>query len=237
MNQVLALVWTDLRILHRTGYVWASVAIFAVLLFIALQVSRLDFAGFADIVTAIIVIDVVLAPVMLVALMILLERSEGSFAALAVTPLRRSSYLAARTLTVSVISSAEMTLLALIAYDGELNVALLLAGLLSLAAVTSLIAFFAVAPFQSLYPFLLPMIGWIFFLGVPAYGVLAGWDPVWTAWHPVAPSMALLKGAFAPLEATEFGFGVVGVIVWLGLTWVIGQRALRAMQASAASAG
>lgn len=66
MRHLLALAGNDLRVLYRTGYLWATLAVFALLLLIATQVSRLDLAGYADVVAAIILFGVVLTPVMII---------------------------------------------------------------------------------------------------------------------------------------------------------------------------
>lgn len=230
MKHLLALTGNDLRVLYRTGYLWATLAVFALLLLIATQVSRLDLAGYADFVAAIMLFDVVLTPVMIIGLMVLLERNEGSFIALAATPLRRWAYVVARTVTIALISITEMLLLVLIAYDGALAPTFLLSGLLGLGMIASLFAFLAAAPFNALYPFVLPMIGWILFLGLPGYGVLPGLNPVWLAWHPTAPAMTLLTGAFAPLSLHSILYGVAGTLAWLGLGAFVADRAVRQMQ-------
>lgn len=230
MSHFITLAANDLRILYRTGYLWATLAVFALLLLVATQIARLDLAGYANFVAAIILFDVVLTPVLVIGLMMLLERGEGSFVALAATPLRRGTYVAARAVTVSLISIMEMLLLTVIAYDGAFSPALLLSGLLGTAAIASLIAFVAVAPFNALYSFVLPMIGWILFLGLPGYGVLLGWNPLWLAWHPTAPAMALLAGAFAPVTLGTVIYGIAGAVIWLGITAAIATRAVRHMQ-------
>lgn len=234
MTDFLTLARNDLHILWRTGYVWATIVIFALLLLVVSQVSRLEFAGFAELVAAIILFDTVLSPVLVIGLMMLLERGEGSFIALAVTPVSRWAYVAARTATVSVICASQMLLLVLITYDGALSPALLLAGLLGVAAIASLLAFVAVAPFDGLYPFMLPMTGWIFFLGAPGYGVLIGWDPIWLEWHPTAAPMVLLEGGFAALSSGRLAYGAVGTMAWLVFGAVLAERALRRMQLRAA---
>jgi hypothetical protein len=129
--------------------------------------------------------------------------------------------------------SAEL-LLVLIMYDGALSPALLLAGLLGVAMIASLLAFVAVAPFDGLYPFMLPMIGWIFFLGAPGYAALRGWDPLWLAWHPTAAPMVLLEGAFAVLPIGRLAYGALGSMAWLALGAVLAERALGHMQLRAA---
>jgi hypothetical protein len=74
------------------------------------------------------------------------------------------------------------------------------------------------------------MVGWIFFLGLPGYAVLLGWDPLWLAWHPTAPAMALLAGAFSPLPPASIAYGVVGAVLWLGVGAAMAFRAVRSMQ-------
>lgn len=162
--------------------------------------------------------------------MMLLERGEGSLAALSVSPLRPWRYLLARAFTVSIVSSAQMLLLALIAYDGAFSIALLFAGLVSVAAIASLSAFIVVAPFNALYSFMLPMIGWILLLGAPAYGALMGWDRLWLSWHPTAPSLALLESAFAGPSIGAVAYGVVGAAAWLAVMALLALAALRRMQ-------
>ena len=234
MTHFIALTWTDLRVLYRTGYVWATVAMFVIVLVFALQVRRLEFAGFADVVTAIILLDVVALPVLLVGLMVLLERGEGALLGLAATPLSPWTYLAARVTTVSVICSAEMLFIALLAYDGALRPDLLVVGLLSVASVASLTGFCAVAPVTGLYAFILPMMACVLFLGAPAYAVLAGWSPLWFAWHPTAPGLTLLESAFTTVPRVRLAYAAVGAVLWLALGGWLAALALRGMRARAA---
>lgn len=234
MRHALALAWTDVRVLYRTGYIWVTVAIFLVLLALALQVWRLDFEGAADVVAAVILTDVVATPALLVALMLLLERDDGCLVSLAVTPVKLRTFLTTRTVIVSVVCAAEMFFLVLIAYDGARSMALLGAGLLGAAAVAALGGVIIVAPFKSLQPFVLPMVGWIFALSAPAYGVFLGWDPLWLAWHPTAPAMALISAAFEPKGLGSIAYGFVGTAVWLGLASLLAARALKWMQLRAA---
>lgn len=234
MTQALALAWTDVRVLYRTGYIWVTVAIFLVLLALALQVSRLDLEGAADVVGAIILSDIVATPALLVGLMLLLDRDDGCLVALAVTPMKLWTFLTTRTAIVSLVCAAEMFFLVLIAYDGARSMALLAAGLLSAAAIAALGGFVIVAPFRSVQPFVLPLVGWIFLLSAPGFGVFLGWDPVWLAWHPTAPAMTLIAAAFAPRGAGGLVYGLLGTAVWLGLAGALAMRALEWMQRRAA---
>jgi fluoroquinolone transport system permease protein len=231
-----ALVWADLRVLGRSGYLWATVAVFLILLALALQVRRLDFAGFANVVTAVILLDVVVMPVLIVGLTVLLERGEGTMLGLAVTPVSPRTCLAARVTTVTLICAAEMLLLVMLSYDGGLEPVYLGGGLLSIAAVSCLAGYCTVIRATNVYAFIPPMMAVVLILGVPAYAVLAGSSAHWVAWHPTAPGLTLLEGAFAPLPAWRLAYGAIGSIVWLVLGGWLAMRSLMAIRARAAGA-
>lgn len=231
MKPLGVLVWNDLRILFRSGYIWASIAAFGLMLLVALQAARLDFAGYEAFIAAIILFDVVLSPVMLNGLMLLLERGEGAFAALAVTPLDRWRYLAARVLTVSLISIAEMLLLVLIVYDAALSPGMLFAGLLCAGLVASFAGIVAVAPVDSLYSFILPMILTILFLGAPGYGVLLGLKPDWLLWHPTAGALTLIEAAFQGGMRPNIAFAAASATAWIAGGALAARAALRHVEA------
>lgn len=234
MTSFLALARTDLRLLVRSGYVWATVAVFAILLALALQVRQLDFTGFASVVTAVILLDVVVMPVLLIGLLVLLERGEGALLGLAVTPVSRWTCVAARVTTITMICAAEMILLVLLAYDGAVRPGLLASGLLGISAVASLTGYAAVARVTNLYAFIMPMMGSVLFLGLPGYAVLAGWNRGWLAWHPTAPGLTLLEGAFGDLPGRHLAVATLGLVAWLVLGGWLGVRALRDIRARAA---
>lgn len=185
-------------------------------------------------IAAIIVVDQVVSCLMLTGLMILLERGEGVITALAVTPMIQRAYIAAKAIAVSSICAIQTILLALIAYDGALSVGFLVGGLLAMAATVTLFAFVAVAPFDTLFQFLLPMIGWAFFLALPAYGVLFDWRPVLIEAHPMSPSLVLVEAAFADLSFSRILYGVAGTMIWLTIAAMSAFAALNMMRRRAA---
>lgn len=228
MTHFLAACATDIRMLWRTGYVAATLAVFLVLLIVVLQIARIDFTGFADIMAAIALTDLSVSCSFLIGLMLLLERDEGTIAALAVTPMSRTAYVAAKTVTVSVISSLQMMLLVLLAYDGALSIPFLIFGLFGIAIIVTLLGFVIAAPYDTLYRLLLPVIGWSFFLSIPAYGVFFDWRPVWLSLHPITPPMIMLEAAFTEIPHTRLYFGVAGTAVWAviaaaGAFWSFGR--------------
>lgn len=231
MTVFVHLVQNDMRTFYRSGYVWVSVFVFALMLLIAMQASQIDFAGYENFIAAIILFDVVLSPVMLVGLMVLLERSEGAFAALSVSPMPTSAYLSARVMTVSLFSLAQMLLLVLAVYDARFSPIALIAGLAGAACISSLFGFLLVSFFDDLYAFLLPMIGTIMLLGVPGYAVLLGIPQKWLLWHPTSGPMALIEQAF-DLD-TQQGLFTAGTstLVWVAVAAILAHIAIGRMQA------
>lgn len=231
MRPFVHLLVNDIRVLYRTGYIWASLAVFALMLLAALQASHLDFAGYERFVAAIILFDVVLSPVMLVGLLVLLERGEGGLAILSVSPAPQYAYIAARALVVSLIALAEMFVLVLAVYDGVLSPLQLASGLSGAACISALLGFLLVAFFDDLYAFMLPMIATILMLGVPGYGVLLGLDPSMLAWHPTAGALALIEGAFAVEANRSLAQPILTTLLWLAIAAVAAFWAVGRMQA------
>ena len=234
MKHLLAALHTDIVMLYRTGYAQAVAVVFALLLILLLQISTLDFAGFADLIAAIILVDQTVSCLMLTGLMILLERGEGVVTALATTPMSRAAYIASKTIAVGSICAIQTILLALIAYDGNLSIGFLFGGLLAMAAILTLFAFVAVAPFDTLFRFLLPMIGWAFFLALPAYGTLFGWRPLLMEAHPMSPPMTLLEAAFTELPSSRVLYAISGTMVWITIAGLSAFAALGMIRARAA---
>lgn len=231
MRPFVHLLVNDIRVLYRTGYIWASVAVFALMLLVAMQASQLDFAGYERFVAAIILFDVVLSPVMLVGLLVLLERGEGGLAILSVSPAPRHDYIGARVLVVSFIALAEMFILVLAVYDGVLSPLQLASGLAAAACISVLLGFLLVAFFDDLYAFMLPMIVTVLILGAPGYGVLLGIDPAMLAWHPTAGALALIEGAFAARAHLSLPQSVLTTLLWMVIVAVSAHWAVRRMQA------
>lgn len=220
----------DFRILYRSGYLWVSVAVFALMLLVAIQALRLDFAGYENFIAAIILFDVVLSPLMLVGLMVLLDRGEGAFAVLCVGPAPMLPYMAARVLAVSLISLTQMLVLVLAVYDAALSPLALTAGLTSAACLSALFGFVLIAFFDDLYAFLLPMVGTIMLLGMPGYAVLLGIKPEWLAWHPTAGALALIEAAFNLESAQGIVTASASTFLWAAAAATLAFLAVRRMQ-------
>lgn len=221
MTHFLAALRTDARMLWRSGYVAATLFVFVVLLIVTSLISRIDFAGFADIMAAIALADLAISCSFLVGLMSLTERDEGSLIALAVTPMSRWAYLASKTVAISVISTFQMIFLVLLVYDGTVFLPFLFFGLFGIAAITTLLAFLIAAQYDTLFDFLLPVIGWGFVMSIPAGGILFDWQPALLDLHPVRPALLLVEAAFDDLPDARLFVGMAGTVLWMGIAAAI----------------
>lgn len=234
MNKFLSAAWVDLRVLWRTGYIFGITAIFLLFFLILSLIPHIDFISFPDIISALMVLDEVIAPMLLVGLLLLYERGEHSMIALAVTPMRNITYIGAKLSVVTAICGVAGILLIMGVYDGQLNMLSLTGGLLGIAAISTLAGIITVAPFDTLYRFILPMIGMIIFLSIPGYGVLFGWQHNLIAFHPIAPPLALLEGAFTARPPGRLLYGAAGTLIWLAIGIALALHSYRQMQYRAA---
>lgn len=234
MNNFISVCSVDLRVIWRTGYVHAIIVLFLLFLLILSFVPHVDFISFSDIVSAIILLDEVIAPVLLVGLLLLYERGEGSMIALAATPIRHITYLAAKLAVVATICATGGIFLVALIYDGQLNLLLLAAGLLGIATISALAGILTVAPCDTLYRFILPMMGMITFLSIPGYAVLFGWRHWLLDLHPTAPALALLEGAFTALPPERLIYGIAGTLIWLAIGTPLALSGYKRMQYRAA---
>lgn len=231
MRAIAAFIVTDARLFWRSGYVAATLVVLVILLALLSPISNVDFDGFADLMTAVILIDQAIAPVMLTGFLLLAERNEGALANLAVTPAPSWLGLAVRMVMVSGLCLFEMLALVLIVYDGALNHAALVGGLFAIGAMATLAGVIIAAPFDSVFRVLLPMIGVIFALSVPGYSLLIAQAPLWVDLWPTGPAAALLQAAFEPTGAGRMIYASLGSIAWIGVAFIAALWSLRTARA------
>jgi fluoroquinolone transport system permease protein len=149
--------------------------------------------------------------------LVLLEKAEGTLGAQAVTPLRSGEYLAAKVLSLGLLSLAENVALALVLYGRGLSPAPLVLGLSLAAAVHVLAGFAAVVRYDSVNTYLLPSVVYATATQLPIVAYVAGWDG-WLLWlHPLQGPLVLLRASVAPV-----GAGEVAAASLLSAGWIAG---------------
>jgi fluoroquinolone transport system permease protein len=159
------------------------------------------------------------------AALLLLERSQGTLSAIAVSPLRPGEYLAARAASLAVLGATESIAVARLAFGADARWGWLLAGSAACGAIYALLGTVAVAPHAQFNRFLLVSMAWLAGLSLPLFG-LYGVVPAWTlAWHPLSPPLVLLRAAWAPVPAGALAYGVAGSVVATALCAAWARRA------------
>ncbi|HMP42973.1 MAG TPA: hypothetical protein PKA05_21540 [Roseiflexaceae bacterium] len=206
--------WCDIRLQWRNGFYAATAVMPAVMVGLVLQLP--------------VSLPIVLLPVLVagnllittfyfIAGLVLLERSDGSDAALQVSPLRTTEYLAAKVATLGILALAENLLLVRAAFVGEINPGLLIGGILVAAVLYTMVGAVAVARYQSLNEYLLPSMVIVSLLTLPLLPAALGWQHPLLLLHPLQPAMSLLRASIEPVAAWEIGYAVVAGIGWAAL--------------------
>lgn len=220
MRRLLASVRWDVVRQYRYRFYAVSlfvVVIWGVLLSLLGEVAR-PVAAVA--VPAFVCSNLVITTFYFMAALLLLEKDEGTLAALGVTPLRRGEYLGAKVLTLTLLGLVESLLVVGLLFGTDLHWGLLTAGTALLGAFYTLAGFIFIVRYDAINAFLLPSVGVVMFLFLPLlphFGMAARW-PFYL--HPVEPALTLMRAAYAPAGAGTLAYGLLGLVGWCaGAAW------------------
>ena len=232
MRRLVATMVCDLRLQLRNGFYWAVA--FLVVAFAVVR-SQLPAFDWGPLLPPLVLGNLVVATFMFIAGLLLLERDEGTLAALAMTPLSRREYLASKVATLTALSLLENVAIALIACGTGFRLAPLAAGIVTAAALYCLAGFLAVAPYDSINEFLFPSMLWVLAFSLPIlhYAGLVTSPLVYL--HPFQAPLVLLGGAIGPLTAWEWIYGVGYSALWIALLLEWSRRTLERRIVAAAA--
>ncbi len=153
--------------------------------------------------------------------MVLGEKSQGTLAALRVSPLRRDTYFASKLLTLTAFAAVEGAIIHAIGFWGTgFSPIPLVAGILGLGLFNTLVGLAHVAPHDSMFSFLVP--GALVIGSTLQWPMLYALDvgPPWV-WYlfPTQGPLLLMLGAFEPLAPWQWAYAVLmtgGAIVGVG---------------------
>lgn len=162
-----------------------------------------------------------------VAAMILFEKDEGTLQAVRISPLRPAEYLWSKIITLSGLALLEAVVMvggamAIMAFTDTLtlpHIPLLVAGILAISVLYTLVGIIMVVRYEKITDYLMPMAGLAVIFQLPFLYFL-GWvtSPLLLAIPTSAPTM-LMVGAYRPLTAGEWLYGVGYTVALLaGLT-------------------
>lgn len=223
MRLVSAIGW-DARLQFRNGFYYASIFV-AVVLIILLSQFKLSPDMLALLLPAILIQNILINTFYFMAGSVLLEKGEGILEGLVVSPLRKREYLLSKTITLTLLSIVEVLVIIIVLYGLNLNLPLMVLGMALLGVFFALLGFVAVARYESINTFLLPSVLMVTLLSIPLLDYFGLWQSRLVYLHPVQAPLLLMKGAFQPVAGWQLIYGAVYSIVWIGVVYVLSQRA------------
>jgi fluoroquinolone transport system permease protein len=235
VTQLLALVRFDVIVQARNGFYWASG-------FVVLVVSAL-LAALPEAVTsapslwvpALAAFNLQITTFFFVAGLVLLEREEGTLTALGASPASPRIYMTARTMTLAGLAAVETLVIIWIGF-GISTSWWLLTGIVAMGVTYTGFGAAMAMRYASVNELLLPASVIVTLLLLPLLGHFGLTSPVIWAWHPMAPAILLMRGAYGPIGIPEAILGGVGAAAWAAgafrLATVSAERLMRDTRAS-----
>jgi fluoroquinolone transport system permease protein len=234
---VTAMRW-DIVVQARNGFYWASAFVVLVVGSLLLSVPETARADAAAWVPAILAVNLQITTFFFVAGLMLLERDEGTLAALAVSPLSPGGYLAARTITLTTLAAAETVAVVWVAFGAGGSWLLILAGTAALGVIYTGFGTAVAARYPSVNAMLLPASVFVTLLLLPLlphFG-LAPRAPFLL--HPIEPALVLLRAAYGGADTAEVAFGAIASAIWSAVAFVWGRKRVeRVMRDTRAGGG
>jgi fluoroquinolone transport system permease protein len=218
MGRVFELVLWEVRLQARY-YIYVGSAVTVALL--SGMVAILPFALPAEVVAVLILTETGVLGIFLVGILVLMEKTEGSLHALAVTPTPAWVYLLARTASLTVLTLAAGWVLVVLDFAGRMDMGVVLLGLALTSSAAVLGGFVLVAGVQSINGYMARAIPLMLVLALPVLA-LAGLIDRWLVMIlPTHASLLLLIGAMEPalLSRAEWIYAVAYLIFWIVLGW------------------
>ena len=237
MKALLALIRFDVILQARNGFYWASG--FVVLVVSALLAALPEAVASAPslYVPALVAFNLQITTFFFVAGLVLLEREEGTLTALGASPASPRIYMTARTMTLAGLAAAETLVIVWFGF-GLLASWWLLAGIVAMGITYTGFGAALAMRYASVNELLLPASVIVTLLLLPLLGHFGLTSPVVWVWHPMAPAIVLIRGAYEPIGLPASILGVGGAIAWaMGAFRLATRGAERLMRDTRASGG
>ena len=224
MSRFASTVRLDVLLQKRYGFYYAGV--FVTLVWISLLLplpdAHLDLA-----VPLVIFTDLAVIGFYFIAGMVLFEKGERTLFALISTPLRFREYLASKLLTLTALALVVSLVVTIVGYGFDFNPVLFVLGVVFASAISALVGFVTVAPFDSISSYLVPSSLALTPLGLPVFYFLGLWTHPVLYLVPTQGALLLLGGAFVPgsLAAWQIAYALVYGSLWIAGLAFLAQRA------------
>ncbi len=197
---------------------------FGIAVLVALMVAQIfNAAALPAVMAGVMILIVGGSTLLYVAAMILFERDEGTIRATLVTPLSHTHYIVAKIVSLTFLASAEAIIMfggamAILAFYGEPviipNIAIFIIALFSICLIFVLMGIILVVRYKKITDFIMPMALLMTLMQIPVFYFVGAIDGWWALLFPVSPPTLLMLGAFSPLEAWQYIYAIIGIIIF-----------------------
>lgn len=156
---------------------------------------------------------------------VLLEKSERTLDGLVVTPLRIGEYIAAKTISLTLLALVPSMLLAWLSGTATVAYGLLIIGVTLTSILFVLLGFVAVARCSTLNQYLLSAVVYFTLLNLPLVSFLGLFDTPLFYLFPAHASLLLIGGAFAPVASWQLLYGALYLVLWSLIAYRLSRRA------------
>lgn len=237
MNAWVAALRWDVVVQARNGFYWVSVFIVLLVGGLLLAVPEAARADGAVWVPPFVAINLQITTFFFVAGLILLERDEGTLAAMAVSPLSPGGYLGVRTASLTMLAAVETIALVSIAFDIGAAWMGLVSGTVALGVIYTGFGAVVASRYASVNALLLPASLAVTLLLVPLLPHF-GFIPRWLVlWHPIEPAMTLLRAGWHGASGVDLAFGVAGSAGWSAVAFLWGRNCIRRLMRDTRAGG
>ena len=220
---VAALRW-DIVVQARNGFYWATAFLVLVVGGLLLGVPQTVRAESAVWVPALVAVNLQITTFFFVAGLILLERDEGTLAALAVSPLSPGRYLAARTLSLTALAGVETVALVWIAFEASGAWFPVVVGTAVIGVIYTGFGAAIAARYASVNALLLPASLVVTTLLLPLLPHV-GLGPRWPfLLHPIEPPLTLMRAGYRVGGSGDLAFGIIGSVAWCAVAFAWGRK-------------
>jgi fluoroquinolone transport system permease protein len=169
-------------------------------------------------------INLVITTFYFMAALVLLERNEGTFTALVVSPLRDVEYLLSKSISLSILALLETLIVVVVIFGINASWLPLLFGSLLFGVFYSLVGFISVSRYGAINEFLIPSAGIVTLMFVPLAGYFKLVDPMVFILHPVQPFIVLLQSAYTQMDVWQVAYAYLGSVAWTVLAFIWARR-------------
>lgn len=233
MTPLIAILRWDVVLQARNGFYWATAFLVLVVGVLLLAVPESVRANSGLWVPALIVVNMQTTTFFFVAGLMLLERDEGTLAALAVSPLSPGHYLAARTLTLSALAGIETFALVWMAFEVRGAWFPTVVGTAAVGAMYTAFGAAMTTRYESVNRLLLPASVVVMLLLLPLLPHF-GFGPRWLLLaHPIEPALTLIRAGYGVGGNADLAFGIAGSLVWCAIAFWWGRSCVERLMRDA----